>query len=95
MNITTTRYLMTDTAAGTAYIQDWTPCGPDSDDNDVVEGADLLMPALDVDDFGDVDAFHAAFESAAIKAAEDAGFVVVSHAGDNADLGDCFRVATA
>ena len=75
---TTERLLMTDTAAGTAYIQDWT-LNAEGEVVDVTEVADLPMPALDVDDFDDVDPFHAAFEAAAIEAATDAGFDVRGH----------------
>ena len=89
---TTERLLMTDTAAGTAYIQDWT-LNAEGEVVDVTEVADLPMPALDVDDFDDVDPFHAAFEAAAIEAATDAGFDVRGHKGDNNDLGDAFHVS--
>ena len=78
----TNRLLMTDDAAGTAYVQDWT-LDTNGEVADVTEVCDLTMPPdLALDDVAD----------AAIKAATAAGFDVCGSAGDNNDLGDAFYI---
>ena len=83
MTTTTERLLMTDTQAGTAYIQDWST-NDEGEVVDVTEVEDLPLPdGIDPDDVA----------TAAKRAATAAGFDVRGRKGDNNDLGDAFHVA--
>ena len=80
---TTERLLMTDTSAGTAYIQDWT-LSAQGEVVDVTEIEDIPLPSgIDPDDVATV----------ARRTATAAGFDVWGRKGDNNDLGDAFHVS--
>ena len=80
---TTTRYLMTDHDAGTAYVQDWT-----DDDGDVLD-----VTEVENLDLGDLDTVGVVIDAAAVAAARAAGYRVADQpAGDNGDLGSAYII---